>query len=639
MQLSIKNGAVDLSGEPILKQVNIDINTTSRIGVVGRNGCGKTTLLRLLSGELQLAPRDGADDSSFAISGKPTIGTLSQMTFEDNSRTMVEELRSVYGDILSMQNRLSELQAVLENSTDEQTIAEYTDLLERFTNAGGFYFEREYEAAIKHFGFTNEEKMRPLSEFSGGQRTKIAFLKLLLSKPDLLLLDEPTNHLDIEAVCWLEEYLKNYKKAFLIVSHDRMFLDRTVETIYEIERGKTTRYIGNYTEFTKQKRIALENQAKHYAEQQREIEHLSQLADRFRYKATKAAMAQSKLKQIERMDLIDAPEAADMRTFHADFTPDTRSAKDVLSVRDLQIGFDTTLSTVSFEVKRGDRIGIIGGNGLGKSTLLKTVMGMLPPRGGEYSFGAMVKSGYFDQQMALCRGSATVLDDYRAAYPRQNDFEARSALGAFLFSGEDVFKTLDMLSGGERVRLALCKLFGKRPNLLLLDEPTNHMDIVGKETLEGMLCDYEGTLIFVSHDRYFIKKLADKLLVFENGEAHWYEYGYEQYEQSLMKSSEPAAETIKEKPTEKKEKKAYTTPAKERSRVLRELRKSEERIALLEQKVEGIGEELGYPENTSDYLKLAYLQKELSEAEEELLAEMSRWEELSLKAEEMEITQ
>ena len=621
MQLMIRNGTVDLSGEPILKEVNIEINTESRIGIVGRNGCGKTTLLRLISGELKLAPKQGEDDSVFAVSGHPTIGVLSQMTFKDNNFTMVEELRTAYSDILEMKARLDELQSIMEQGQNDDAIAEYTALLDMFTNAGGFYFEKEYEAAIKHFGFTEEEKHRPLSDFSGGQRTKIAFLKLLLSKPDLLLLDEPTNHLDIEAVNWLEEYLSNYKKAFVIVSHDRMFLDRTVNTVYEIEHGKTTRYVGNYSDFTAAKKVLREQQAKQYIAQQKQIEHLSGLVERFRYKATKAAMAQSKLKQIERMELIDAPESYDNATFHADFEPCVQSAKDVLTVRELKIGFDKPLSTVSFEVKRGDRIGIIGGNGLGKSTLLKTLVRLMPALGGDFQFGAAVKMGYFDQQMAHYTGKQSVLDDFMTAFPQLNDFEARSALGAFLFSGEDVFKTMDMLSGGERVRLALCKLFRSRPNLLILDEPTNHMDIIGKETLEEMLSEYTGTLIFVSHDRYFVKKLSNKLLCFENGMAHWYEYGYEQYENSRKAEAVPTKEVA-----QPKAKKSYTTPAKEKAKRERALKKAEEKVALLEEKLAGLETELTWEENISDYIKLAELQQLIASTEEELSVAMSEWE-------------
>ncbi|MBR3593672.1 MAG: ABC-F family ATP-binding cassette domain-containing protein [Clostridia bacterium] len=630
MQISVRNGAVDLSGEPILTDINIEILPDSAIGIVGRNGCGKTTLLRLLSGELTLSPREDGAEGVFAVSGSPVIGTLDQMTFKDDSVTLVEELRSAYGELLSMQKRIGELQMLMEQSENDRVIAEYTDLLDRFTNMGGFYFEKEYEAAIKRFGFTEEEKHRPLHSFSGGQRTKIAFLKLLLSKPDLLLLDEPTNHLDIEAVAWLEEYLKNYKNAFVVVSHDRMFLDRTVKTVYEIEHGRTERYPGNYSEFINQKRQRRALAAKDYAAQQKEIEHLTGLVDRFRYKATKASMAQSKLKQLDRMERLSAPESEDNRTFHASLTPAVRSAKDVLTVSELTVGFDRPLSTLSFEVKRGDRVAILGGNGLGKSTLLKTLMGKMPPLSGEFRFGALVKCGYFDQQMAQYRGGQTVFDNFRMAFPDKNDFECRSALGAFMFSGEEVYKTLDMLSGGERVRLALCKLFATSPNVLLLDEPTNHMDIIGKETLEEILEGYEGTLIFVSHDRYFIKKLAEKLLVFENGTANWYEYGYEQYETAVRSRPEPVAEE-KPKPQEKKGKKTYTTPLKERSRLEREQKKLETAIAELEESIAETEQQFISDKNASDYQKLAELQQTLETQNAQLEEKMTEWEKVCEK--------
>ncbi len=624
MQLIISNGAVDLSGEPILKQIDMEINTESRIGVVGRNGCGKTTLLRLISGELQISEREDGKLGSFAFSGKPIIGVLDQMTFEDDSETLVGELRKAYSEILSMKARLSELQTIMESGNDGGAIEEYTALLERFNNMGGFYFEKEYEAAIRHFGFTDEEKYKPLSQFSGGQRTKIAFLKLLLSKPDLLLLDEPTNHLDIEAVRWLEEYLKSYKKAFVIVSHDRMFLDKTVSTVYEIEHGKTQRYVGNYSDFVKQKKERRELLSKQYEAQQREIAHLEQVVERFRYKATKAAMAQSKIKQLERMDKIDAPENEDKRTFHLAFSAETRSARDVLAVKELDIGYERPLSTVSFDVLRGDRIGIIGGNGLGKSTLLKTLVGAIKPLGGSFHFGGGVKVGYFDQQMARYSGNETVLQNFMNDYPHLNDFECRSALGAFLFSGEDVFKTVDMLSGGERVRLALCKLFKSKPNVLILDEPTNHMDIIGKETLEEMLTGYDGTLIFVSHDRYFVKRLAEKLLVFENGSATLYEYGYEQYEQQLQSIKLEEINIPKEKKTAGK--KSFTTPLKEKARRERALKKAEEKIARLEQELSDIENELCKEENISDYVKLNELEQKREELSAALTDAMSEWE-------------
>ncbi len=627
MQLKIQNGVVELSGEPILRKVNIEINDNSKIAVVGRNGCGKTTLLKLISGEYSLSKKDSDAEAFYAVSGKPIIGVLSQICFDDEKRTLTEEIRSAYSDILDLKFRLEEAQRVMEKSQTEENIKEYTLLLDTFNNNGGFYFEKEYEAAIKKFGFTEAEKYRPLSEFSGGQRTKIAFLKLLLSRPDILLLDEPTNHLDIDAVEWLEEYLKSYKKAFVVVSHDRMFLDNVVNTVYEIEYGETHKYVGNYSQFTVLKKENRERQAKEYEAQKKEIERLTALVEKFRYKPTKAAMAQSKLKQLERMKPIENPLSADLKTFHADFAPADLGVKDVLTVKNLGIGYDKLLSTVSLEINRGDRVGIIGSNGLGKSTFIKTLVGKISALSGEFKFGTRVNIGYFDQQMALYSSSDTVFEDFLKTFPALSDFEVRSALGAFMFSGEDVFKTVDMLSGGERVRLALCKIFKKKPNFLILDEPTNHMDIVGKETLEEMLTAFEGTVLFVSHDRYFIKKISNKLLSFENGGVQFYPYGYEQYlsGKAIVQPAQSAAEP--------KIKKSYTTPAKERARLERAIAKSEEKIALLEEKIGGIKTELSFEENATDYLKLSELQTEIAELEIELEGEVNLWEELNARYE------
>ena len=624
MQLKVSGGKVDLSGQNILSDVNIEINTQSRIAVVGRNGCGKTTLLRLLSGSLPLANTE-SDGGFMSKSGKFTVGMLDQMTFEDQNALMIDEIRLAYSEIIGMQERINALLEQMKTDDSARLIEEYTALLERFTNDGGFYFEKEYEAAIKKFGFSDADKYKTVSEFSGGQRTKLAFLKLLLSKPDLLLLDEPTNHLDVGAIGWLEDYLSNYKKAFVIVSHDRMFLDKTVNEVYEIEHGGMARYVGNYTEFTKKKKEQLEAKQKLYEAQQKEIARISATAERFRYKATKAAMAQSKLKQIERMEKIDAPQAADNRTFHTSLQIDTVSVKDVLTVNNLVIGYDKPLCKATFELKRGDRLGIIGGNGLGKSTLLKTLIGNLPAISGDFRFGAGVKIGYFDQQLARLEGNETVFDNYLTAFPRLSDFEVRSDLAAFMFSGEDVFKTVDKLSGGERVRLTLCKIFKNRPNVLVLDEPTNHMDIISKETLEDMLAEYEGTVLLVSHDRYFIKKLSNKLLCFENDEARFYEYGYEQYLNQV--SQEPHNDnTVTFAAPQKKEKKTYTTPGKEKAKRERAIKKSEEKIASLEAEIEDINAQIS--QNVSDYVVLSELQEKLSQKEEELLNEMEHWEEL-----------
>lgn len=630
MQITIQDGVVDLSGEPILKRINFEVNTQSKIGIVGRNGCGKTTLLRLLAGELQLS-RDNPDMKSIhTVSGKPVIGTLSQIAFKDNSVSLIDEIRSAYSDIITLRDDIEKLRIKIDNSPTDALIEEYTSKLDYFTNIGGFYFEKEYEAAIKRFGFSESDKIKPLSAFSGGQRTKIAFLKLVLSKPDLLLLDEPTNHLDIDAVEWLEGYLSSYKKAVVIVSHDRMFLDKTVNTVYEIERGKTYKYNGNYSSFVEQKKLLREKQAKEYEAQQKEIARLEELIERFRYKANKAAMAQSKIKALERMDLIEPPESYDLSAFRGAFEPEIQSVNDVLSVRNLEIGYDKVLSQVSFEIKRNQHIGILGGNGLGKSTLLKTLVGNIPAISGVYTFGGNVKIGYFDQQMAQYTSNKTILADFLDEFPSLTDFEARSALGAFLFSGEDVFKNVDVLSGGEKVRLALCKIFRHKPNFLILDEPTNHMDIIGKETLEDLLKNFNGTLLFVSHDRYFVKKIAHHIISFEGRqEVKWFEFGYDEYEEyQLKKQAEAATTPLPSQLVAKKQSKGtYTTPAKEKSKRERALKKAEEKVSVAEEQIEKLNNELQKEENMADYVKLSQLQAELEAAEAALLDAMTEWEE------------
>lgn len=623
MQLKIQNGVVELSGEEILKSVNIEICDKSKIAIVGRNGCGKTTLLKLINGEYKLSKLSSDNNSFYSASGKPNIGFLSQITFSDYEKTVLQEIRSAYDEILGVKLKLSRLQKKMEETGDSEDIKNYTNMLDTFTNLGGFYFEREYENAIKKFGFS-EFKDRPLSALSGGQQTKVAFLKLLLSKPDILLLDEPTNHLDIEAVEWLEEYLKSYKKAFVVVSHDRMFLDNTVNTVYEIEYGKTYKYNGNYSQFAKQKKIVYEQRLKEYQAQRKEIERLENLAERFRYKATKAAMVQSKLKQIEHMEEISAPENENIKTFHTDFEPKDIGVKDVLSVKKLAIGYDKVLSVVDLEVKRGDKIGIVGGNGLGKSTFIKTIVGKLSPISGEIKFGPRVNFGYFDQQLAQYSSKDTVLRDFMSEFPQLTEFKARSALGAFMFCGDDVFKTVDMLSGGEKVRLALCKIFKKRPNLLILDEPTNHLDIVGKETLENILKQFSGTVIFVSHDRYFIKEIATSILEFERGKTEFYQCGYTDY---CSKPKLTQIPTLKQSVA--KEKKTYTTPLKEKARREKALKKTETVISELELKISNLQSEQQTEENLCDYVKLGEIGEEIEKLQLQLENVYTEWEKLA----------
>ncbi len=657
MLYQICNGAVRFAADTILENVNFEIRNTEKIAVVGRNGCGKTTLLKLIAGEVDLSKRDSDEDVYISRAGNPTIGYLKQLTFEDENLTLDMEIRKVFAPILNMKKRLGELVEEMETDATEKRVAEYTSLEEKFKDLGGYYYEKEYDTMLRSFQFELADKEKKLSEFSGGQRTKLAFIKLLLSKPDILLLDEPTNHLDISTIEWLEKYLQNYNRAVVIVSHDRMFLDKVVDVVYEIEHQKIKRYAGNYTTFMQQKRQNYEKQMKDHVAQQKEIARLETIVEKFKNKPTKVAMTRSKLKQIEHMDIIEAPDKYDNKTFHANFEPNQETGKDVLQVTDLLIGYDKPLAKVSLDIKRGQKLGIIGGNGIGKSTLLKTLVGMIEPLAGSYSYGNHVEVGYFDQQMAQYSSEKTVLDEFWDEFPSLMQTEVRNCLGAFLFSGDDVFKKVSMLSGGERVRLALAKIFKRRPNFLILDEPTNHMDIVGKETLEAMLRDYPGTVIFVSHDRYFIKQVSDILLVMnrsENtgpdaaGECRLYTFGYEQYMEETgadLQAEETAAGkknsgNIKQMSPSKQEPAKtdqsadasaggkYYNPGKEQSKLERRIKKIEEQLETCETELQKQKDELQNPELTSDYVRLQEIQNSIDEREEQLLSLMSEWDEL-----------
>ena len=533
MLYQISNGAVAFGDDVILHSIDFEIRNTEKIAIVGRNGCGKTTLLKLISGEVEMEKLDSDERAFIAKAGNPEIGYLKQIAFDDPDVTLEQEVRKCFVKMDERKAELARAAAELEHDYSDEKVARYTAMEEAFKDDGGYYYEKEYEVMIRKFGFSDDERKKPIRDFSGGQQTKIAFIKLLLSKPDILLLDEPTNHLDVTTIEWLEGYLKSYPKAVVVVSHDRMFLDNVVDVVYEIEYGTARRYPGNYTNFIARKKENYDKQMKDHIAQQKEIERLQRMVTRFKGKPTKTSMAQSKQKAIDRMVIIEAPDKYDNKTFHANFQPEKETGNDVLYTSELAIGYDHPLSVVSLDLKRGEKLGILGGNGLGKSTFLKTIVGKIPALSGEYRFGTNVQIGYFDQQMAMYTSNKTVLDDFWDEYPNLTETEARNALGAFLFSGEDVFKNVNMLSGGEKVRLALCKILKTRPNVLVLDEPTNHMDIVGKETLESMLKDYKGTLIFVSHDRYFVKKVATQLLVFEDGTTNLYQFGYEQYQEKL----------------------------------------------------------------------------------------------------------
>ena len=643
MLYKIQKGTVEYGADVILDNIDFEIkNKNEKIAVVGRNGCGKTTLLKLIAGDISLTRHDGDEDTAIFKTGNLEIGYLRQIAFENEELTLDEEIRKVFKRILDMKRRLDELVIIMsENSvseTEHEKLAhEYVELEERFKDDGGYYYEKEYDTILRKFGFSDDDKKKKLNEFSGGQRTKLAFIKLLLSKPDILLLDEPTNHLDITAIEWLEGYIKNYKKACVIVSHDRMFLDNTVETVYEIEHNRIKRYSGNYTYFVNKKKEDYDRQLKAYNAQQKEIERLERVAERFMAKATKTSMAQSKLKAIEHMDKIEAPDKYDNRTFRASFEIQAETGKDVLFVKDLEIGYDRVLSKVNLDIKRGQRLAIIGGNGVGKSTLLKTLVGILEPLGGEYRYGTNVQIGYFDQKMAEYSSDKRVIDDYWDEYPNLTETEVRNCLSAFLFTGEEVFKNVNMLSGGERVRLALAKIFKQKPNVLILDEPTNHMDIVGKETLESMLKDFAGTVIFVSHDRYFVKKVSDVILEMKEDGSKLWQFGYDDYmEKSAKAEAINTVRTINESSANLKTPAEASTSAmnsyqagKELSRNRKKIAKIEEEIEKLEALINELKDSLNDETIASSYMKLSKVQEEIDANEEQLLTLMDEWERLN----------
>lgn len=679
MLYQISNGAVAFGDDVILHSIDFEIRNTEKIAIVGRNGCGKTTLLKLISGEVEMEKLDSDESAFIAKAGNPEIGYLKQIAFDDPDVTLEQEVRKCFVKMDERKAELARAAAELEHDYSDEKVARYTAMEEAFKDDGGYYYEKEYEVMIRKFGFSDDERKKPIRDFSGGQQTKIAFIKLLLSKPDILLLDEPTNHLDVTTIEWLEGYLKSYPKAVVVVSHDRMFLDNVVDVVYEIEYGTARRYPGNYTNFIARKKENYDKQMKDHIAQQKEIERLQRMVTRFKGKPTKTSMAQSKQKAIDRMVIIEAPDKYDNKTFHANFQPEKETGNDVLYTSELAIGYDHPLSVVSLDLKRGEKLGILGGNGLGKSTFLKTIVGKIPALSGEYRFGTNVQIGYFDQQMAMYTSNKTVLDDFWDEYPNLTETEARNALGAFLFSGEDVFKNVNMLSGGEKVRLALCKILKTRPNVLVLDEPTNHMDIVGKETLESMLKDYKGTLIFVSHDRYFVKKVATQLLVFEDGATNLYQFGYEQYQEKLDREAEEnknvyrgnaifggaisqngssqtgsdanrstsqtgAAGNVGESTNANSAAqaggmavsstgKAYYNPGKERSKIQKKVKKAEEDLAVKEAKLDELKAELMKPEYQSSYSKLTEIQNEIDALEEEILIDMEAWEELSSQLE------
>ena len=498
MLYQIADGTLSVGGNPVLRHFDFEIRGAEKLALVGRNGAGKTTLLRLIAGELDLDRDDRRRGNGITCDRKLTVGVLSQQAVRDPERTVEEEILSACP------------------ATD------------RFSRER-FEYEQTYDRFLTALGFSKDCKKKKLSQFSGGQQTRIALIRLLLEKPDILLLDEPTNHLDLAAVEWLEEQVRTYENAVVMVSHDRFFLDCTAQAVYELEDGRLTRYPGNYTAYRAEKEKRLRLQKKAYEQQRQEEERLLGLVERFKHKPRKAAFARAKKKQLERMKKVEKPAEDGPRMVSGPIEPLIRGGKWVLEADRLRLGYDKPLLELSFRLRRGQKVGLLGPNGAGKTTFLRTIAGLQKPLGGTFSLGSNITMGYFDQNTARLETDQTVLEHFTALFPAMTETDARKTLGMYLFSGADAGKKISSLSGGEKARLVLAELLASRPNFLILDEPTNHMDIPAKEALEAAFRAYTGTILVVSHDRYLIRQVADSILLFENGTAMYYPFSYEHY--------------------------------------------------------------------------------------------------------------
>lgn len=507
MLYQITDGTVSVGGVTVLSHIDFAVKGREKIAVVGRNGAGKTTLLRLIAGELDLDRDDKRMGPGIVCSRRITVGMLCQSREADKDKTVEE---------LLLEGALS-----FEEASQER-----------------FAYALEYDKLFTGFGFFREDKIRKLSSFSGGEQTKISLIRLLLQKPDVLLLDEPTNHLDIAATEWLEGYMKSYPHAVIFVSHDRFFLDQVVDAVVEVEGGKLKRYPGNYTHYRRQKVKDLAAARKVYERQQEELKRLEQLVERFKHKPNKASFARAKKKAAGRMELIEKPAEDNVHIFTGNIEPLVLGSKWVIEAEHLKLGYikDKVISELSLRVKRGQKIGIIGDNGAGKTTFLKTVAGLMPSLGGKCTLGNRTVMGYFDQHSAEIVSEKTVAEHFHDLFPVLTQKEVRSVLGAYLFRGRLAHGKVSALSGGEKARLVLAEILQSRPNLLLLDEPTNHMDIQAKETLESAFAAYTGTILFVSHDRYFIRQVADALLIFEGESVMYYPFGYEHYREKCRQN-------------------------------------------------------------------------------------------------------
>lgn len=633
------NGLSKLYGaETILANIKLEVQTKDRIALVGRNGAGKSTLLKIIAGELS---HDGGE----IIKPKDvSIGYLAQNTGLETSLTIWDEMLTVFTHLQQMEKKLRRLEQEMgkeENfsnaATYEKLLADYDQLQLDYKDQGGYQYEADIRSILSGLGFPVETHQTKISTLSGGQKTRLALGKLLLTKPDLLILDEPTNHLDIDTLTWLEQYLQGYPGAILIVSHDRYFLDKLVTQVYEISNKESRRYVGNYSKYLDLKAALYEQEMKRYEKQQEEIAKLEDFVQKNIARASTTKRAQSRRKQLDRMELLTRP-SGDSKSASFHFDIEKQSGNDVLQVKDVSIGYDKEpiIEHVNMRLTRGDSVALVGPNGIGKSTLLKSIVNKLNTLSGEVSFGSNVSIGYYDQEQANLTSSKRVLNELWDDYPLQPEKEIRTILGNFLFTGDDVLKPVSSLSGGQKARLALAKLMMQKSNLLILDEPTNHLDLNSKEILENALIDYPGTLLFVSHDRYFINRVTTTVVELSTEGAQEYLGDYDYYIEKKNEMIERAEFEQQENdtPIQKsiaQEKLSYLEEKERKKQERQRIRKIEEieqNIAKLEEEIAELEEELCLPEVYADYERASEITTAKQTKQEELEKFMAEWEEL-----------
>lgn len=638
------NGLSKLYGaETILANIKLEVQTKDRIALVGRNGAGKSTLLKIIAGELS---HDGGE----IIKPKDvSIGYLAQNTGLETSLTIWDEMLTVFTHLQQMETKLRRLEQEMgkeENfsnaATYEKLLADYDQLQLDYKDQGGYQYEADIRSILSGLGFPVETHQTTISTLSGGQKTRLALGKLLLTKPDLLILDEPTNHLDIETLTWLEQYLQGYRGAILIVSHDRYFLDKLVTQVYEISNKESRRFVGNYSKYLDLKSALYEQEMKRYEKQQDEIAKLEDFVQKNIARASTTKRAQSRRKQLDRMELLTRP-LGDSKSASFHFDIEKQSGNDVLQVKDATIGYDEDpiIEHVNMRLTRGDSVALVGPNGIGKSTLLKSIVNKLQLLHGDVAFGSNVSVGYYDQEQANLTSSKRILNELWDEYPLQPEKEIRTILGNFLFTGDDVLKPVSSLSGGQKARLALAKLMMQKSNLLILDEPTNHLDLNSKEILENALIDYPGTLLFVSHDRYFINRVTTTVVELSTEGAQEYLGDYDYYvekknemieraafeQQEQQENQAPVQKTVAQEKLNYLEEKERKQLERQRTRKIEEL---EQNIVSLEEEIATLEDQLCLPEIYADYEKASEITTKKQTLQEQLEACMAEWEELHI---------